>query len=110
MEDEYIKAVLLTDAKMVVYACQFTEDKYFFVDGPIVGSKIYLIRIGDDVVCIMPNDWLVWFPDSIEYDLISDDEFRYRFVLYDDCPSNIKAVADTFPSFDEWVELTERGC
>lgn len=101
--DQYIKAVPLTDSKSVVYACQFTEDKYHFVDGSISGGKMYLMRMYNDTVAITPNTWLVWFPDVNKYDFISDDEFRDRFVLYDDLPPDIKAMADLKPCFEDWI-------
>lgn len=109
---EYRKAISVFDTTSIVYAKQFTEDEYDFEDVPEfgVGKKVYLIRSGDELDAIAPNEWQIWFPDKVVYDFISDEDFRAKYVLYDDLPPKLKEIADKFPSYEEWAEQVNQHC
>ena len=106
---EFEKAIPTTDAKKIVYACQFTKDKFEFASTPGFGD-VYFLRIGEQTHVIFPGRWLIWFPDTREYDFMDDCEFRGHYNLYDELPPRIKAWADTQPSYDEWVEKCNQSC
>lgn len=99
----YIKAVPLNDSGKIVYACQFTEDKFHFEEAPISNAaKAFFLELAGTILVFTPDSWLVWFPESIEFTDMTDEEFRAKYVPYDELPANIREKADRHPSYEKW--------
>lgn len=104
-----VKAVPTSDPYGLVYACQFTEAEWAFQPSflPAGPGKIYLLRL-KKIHVVFPDDWLIWHPVSISYEIMSDFAFREKYNLYDDLPPRIKTIADQFPSYGNWVEMCNK--
>ena len=41
----------------------------------------------------------------MEFELVPDDEFNERYTLYENLPPNVRALADRYPCYDDWVDM-----
>lgn len=100
----FVKALSVNNAAELVYARQF-----FHEPGMLEGY--FLLRNHDGVIVIPDTGWLVWFDKGNGtpiYDVLEDEEFRDRFVLYEQLPDSLKLIADAHPDYDEWCDMQDR--
>lgn len=100
----FVKALSVNNVAELVYARQFFSE-------PGMLEGFYLQRMYDEVVAIPDAGWLVWRDRgnaSPLYEVLEDEEFRDRFVLYDQLPDRLKSVADSHPDYDEWCDIQDR--
>ena len=100
----FVKALSVNNAAELVYARQFFHE-------PGMPEGCCLQRMYDEIIAIPDAGWLVWFDrgnGTPVYDVLEDERFRERFVLYEQLPDSLKPVADAHPDYNEWCEIQDR--
>lgn len=98
-DHDYIKALSTHNIAEMVYARQVFS-------GPGMPQGLCLCRMYDNIEVVPDHGWIVWYDHGEPlYDIMTDEEFRSRFVPYEQLPQNLRAVWDAHPGYDEWVEI-----
>ena len=101
----FVKALSVNNAAELVYAKQCFYE-------PWMPEGYYMSRWYDDDFLLVPDaGWIVWFDrgnGTPVYDVLEDEEFRDRFVLYEQLPDSLKPVADAHPDYNEWCDMQDR--
>ena len=100
-----VKALSVNNAAELVYAKQCFYE-------PGMPEGYYMSRWYDDDFFLVPDaGWIVWSDrgnGTPVYDVLEDEEFRDRFVLYEQLPDSLKPVADAHPDYNEWCDMQDR--
>ena len=100
-----VKALSVNNAAELVYARQCFYE-------PGMPEGYYMSRWYDDDFFLVPDaGWIVWSDrgnGTPVYDVLEDEEFRDRFVLYEQLPDSLKPVADAHPDYNEWCDIQDR--
>lgn len=97
MNSEYTKALSVRNVADMVYAQQVFHQ-------PGMPPGLYLCRLYGNIEIIKNAGWIVWF-DRINpfYETMTDEEFRERFVIYDQLPKGKKTICDANPDYEEFI-------
>ena len=91
---EYRKAVDVRNPNKFIYARFHGEEGVLL--GPFPGGFYFRAPV-----------WLVWYPESVEYESISPKDFDERYVLEDNAPAAMREKFKLIPTYDEWCDMLE---
>ena len=102
MDSEYIKALSVHNIADMVYAKQV-----FHEPGMLPGT--HMTRMYDEILAIPDGSWIVWLAsEGAIYTWLYDQQFKDKYIPYDELPPQQKAICDAHPSYEEWVEAMDQ--
>ena len=91
----YQKAVDVRNPDKFVYAGLHDSEDWL---GPFPGGLHFKGRL-----------WIVWHPESVEFQDMAPEDFDERYVLEDNAPAAMRERFALIPTYDEWLFSLEDG-